>query len=99
MRYFCNFFREVGVPFSLHTDRGPPFTSNEFANFTRRWGIQHVTSLPHYSQSNGHAEAAVKAVKHLILAAAPSENINCEAFNCDLMELRNTPSDTGCSSV
>ncbi|MFV0366579.1 MAG: RNase H-like domain-containing protein [Mangrovibacterium sp.] len=97
IRYFCSYFREVGVPLRLRTDGGPPFSSSEFADFTRRWGIQHFTSSPHYPQSNGHAEAAVKAVKRLIMATAPSGNINCEAFDRGLMELRNVPNHTGCS--
>ncbi|XP_064093828.1 uncharacterized protein LOC135206337 [Macrobrachium nipponense] len=54
-------------------------------------------SSPRYPQSNGHAEAAMKSIKHLILKTAPSGNINCEEFDQDLLELRNTPNITGCS--
>ncbi|XP_064084130.1 uncharacterized protein K02A2.6-like [Macrobrachium nipponense] len=45
--------------------------------------------------ANGHAEAAVKAVKHLIIKTAPSGNIDCEAFDRGLLELRNTPNPAG----
>ncbi|XP_064085372.1 uncharacterized protein LOC135200694 [Macrobrachium nipponense] len=69
---FCRYFREVRVPLRLHTDGGPQFTSKEFADFTERWGVHHITSSPHYPQSNGHAEAAVK---HLILKTAPQETL------------------------
>ena len=95
IRYFCRYFREVGVPLRLRTDGGPQFTSSDFADFTKRWGVHHITSSPHYPQSNGHAEAAVKAVKHLILKTAPSGNIDCEAFDRGLLELRNTPNHSG----
>ncbi|XP_045123928.1 uncharacterized protein LOC123511914 [Portunus trituberculatus] len=52
-------------------------------------------STPHYPQSNGHAEAAVKSVKHLIQKVAPTGNLDCEAFDKGLLELRNTPNHTG----
>ncbi|XP_045102655.1 uncharacterized protein LOC123499099 [Portunus trituberculatus] len=58
-------------------------------------GVRHDTSTPHYPQSNGHAESAVKAVKHFIQKVAPSGNIDCEAFDRGLLELRNTPNQTG----
>jgi len=52
-------------------------------------------STPHYPQSNGHAEAAVKSVKQLIWKVAPSGNLDCESFDRGLLELRNTPNHTG----
>ncbi|MEL6606359.1 MAG: RNase H-like domain-containing protein, partial [Cyanobacteria bacterium J06614_10] len=95
IRKFCTYFREVGVPLRLRTDGGPPFSSHDFRNFTDRWCVNHIITSPHYPQSNGHAEAAVKAVKHLILKSAPSGNIDCEAFDRGLLEIRNTPSAAG----
>lgn len=96
IRIFCRYFREVGVPLRLRTDGGPQFTSREFANFLERWGVHHRVSSPHYPQSNGHAEAAVKSLKHLILKTAPSGNIDdCEDLDRGLLELRNTPNHTG----
>lgn len=95
IRMFCNYFREVGVPLRLRTDGGPQFTSQEFRSFAARWGVRHIVTSPHYPQSNGHAEAAVKAIKHLILKVAPSGNIDCEEFDRGLLELRNTPNFTG----
>ncbi|XP_064091670.1 uncharacterized protein LOC135205251 [Macrobrachium nipponense] len=92
---FCVFFREVGVPLRLRTDGGPPFSSHDFKQFTDRWGVHHIITSPHYPQANGHAEAAVKAVKHLIIKTAPSGNIDCEAFDRGLLELRNTPNPAG----
>ena len=95
IRIFCRYFREVGVPLRLRTDGGPQFTSRDFEDFLKRWGVHHVVSSPHYPQSNGHAEAAVKSVKHLILKTAPSGNIDNEDFDRGLLELRNTPGVSG----
>ncbi|XP_064100745.1 uncharacterized protein K02A2.6-like [Macrobrachium nipponense] len=94
-RMFCVFFREVGVSLRLRTDGGPPFSSHDFKQFVNRWGVHHIITSPHYPQANGHAEAAVKAVKHLIIKTAPSGNIDCEAFDRGLLELRNTPNPAG----
>ncbi|XP_045121980.1 uncharacterized protein K02A2.6-like [Portunus trituberculatus] len=95
IRMFCRFFREVGVPLRLHIDGGHQFTSLDFQKFMERWGMYHIMSSPHHPQSNGHAEAAVKSVKHLIQKTAPSGDIDCEAFDRGLLELRNTPNFTG----
>ncbi|XP_037782055.1 uncharacterized protein LOC119578559 [Penaeus monodon] len=73
---------------------GPQFTSREFAIFLERWGVRHYKSTSHYPQSNGHAEAAVKNIKYLILKVAPSGNIDCKAFDRGLLELRNAPNHT-----
>ncbi|XP_076032421.1 uncharacterized protein LOC143020148 [Oratosquilla oratoria] len=53
----------------------------------------------YFRESNEHAEAAVKAAKHLILKTAPNGNIDCEEFDCGLLELRNAPSLAGRSSA
>ncbi|KAG0725569.1 hypothetical protein GWK47_038385 [Chionoecetes opilio] len=58
IRQFRYYFRDVGVPVRLRTDRGPQLTSRDFAAFLDRWGVRHMVSSPHYPQSNGHAEAA-----------------------------------------
>ena len=92
---FCRYFQEVGVPLCLWTDGGIQFTSTNIRNFTQRWGVHHVVSSSHYPQSNGHAEAAIKSVKHLILKTVPSGNINTSEFNRGLLELHNTPNYTG----
>ncbi|XP_064110327.1 uncharacterized protein K02A2.6-like [Macrobrachium nipponense] len=95
IRIFCRYFREVGVPLRLRTDGGPQFSSNEFRDFMERWGVRHVITSPYYPQSNGHAEAAVKSIKHLILTTVPSGNIDREEFDQGHLELRNTPNFTG----
>ncbi|KAK7074269.1 hypothetical protein SK128_004328, partial [Halocaridina rubra] len=60
---------------------GGPVKSTDFLNFMERWGIHHGMSSFHYPLSNGHVEAAVKAVKHLILKTALNGYIDGEDFD------------------
>ena len=46
------------------SDGGPNFISHQFQNFSTHWGFRHQVSSPHYPQSNGEAEATVKAMKN-----------------------------------
>lgn len=94
-RAICRYFRDVGVPVRLRSDGGPQFASADFQGCMARWGVDHITSSPRHPQSNGHAEAAVKAVKYLILKTAPNGNIDVEDFDRGLLELRNSPNHTG----
>ena len=48
-----------------------------------------------YAQSNGHVEAYVKKVKHLIAKLRLSGDHDDHAFDRDLLELRNTPRPDG----
>ena len=55
-------FCRSGVPDILWSDQGPQFTSKIFQDFSKEWGFQHITSSPHYPQSNGKIEATVKSM-------------------------------------
>ena len=59
---FCKF----GIPMEVVTDNGPQFRSKFFLDFAGDFGFRHITSSPHYPQSNGAAERAVKTVKHML---------------------------------
>ena len=56
-------FTEFGRPFILGSDNGLCFHSREFLSF---YGVHHITSSPHYPQSNGFAEALVSILKKLM---------------------------------
>ena len=88
-------FVSLGVPVRLRTDGGPQYKSREVAAFLKRWGVQHVMSTPYYPQSNGHAEAAVKTMKHLVSKTTSHGNIDDERLYRGLLELRNTPGADG----
>ena len=88
-------FAATGVPSCIRTDGGPQFSARLTREFFRRWGVDHQQSTPHYPQSNGHAEAAVKAVKRLVQKTTVGGDLNTDDFAAGLLELRNTPRADG----
>lgn len=59
-------FARHGIPEVVVSDNGPQFSrvkTSAFSAFAQEYGFQHITSSPHYPQSNGLAEAAVKIIK------------------------------------
>ena len=88
-------FAATGVPAYIRTDGGPQFSARLTREFFRRWGVDHQQSTPHYPQSNGHAEAAVKAVKRLVQKTTAGGDLNTDDFTAGLLELRNTPRADG----
>ena len=54
-------------------------------------------SSPYNSQSNGHAEINVKAMKQLILKSTDNGNIENENFLTAILEYRNMPKHNGLS--
>ena len=59
-------FARHGIPDIVHSDNGPCYSSQEFADFKTKWGFKHVTSSPHFPSSNGLVEKAVQTVKNII---------------------------------
>ena len=56
-------FSEYGIPKTLMSDNGPQFSSKEFKDFAHQYCFTHITSSPHYPQSNGMIECMVQTVK------------------------------------
>ncbi|QQP40023.1 Uncharacterized protein FKW44_013922, partial [Caligus rogercresseyi] len=61
IKVFKTIIRNHGIPNKIRSDGGRQFASWEFQDYD----IVSVASSAHYPQSNGHAEAAVKAMKLL----------------------------------
>ena len=59
-------FARYGIPEVFRSDNGPQYSSDEFAKFMESLHIRHITSSPHYPQSNGQSERMVQTIKRLL---------------------------------
>ena len=80
-------FTELGRPFILRSDNGPCYSSREFHNFLGFYQVNHITSSPHYPQSNGFAEALVGITKKLMEKSVKEG----KPWNYGLLQYRTTP--------
>lgn len=80
-------FSRQGIPDVVMSDNGPEFSSYEFKDFSREWCFEHITSSPHYAQSNGQVERSVQIVKNM-LKKTGVEKVD---FRLALLEYLNTP--------
>ena len=55
-----------GIPNTIVSDNGPQYNLAEIKAFASSYGFKHITSSPHYPQSNVQAECTVKTVKGLL---------------------------------
>ena len=54
---------------TLVTDNDQQFDCSELKAFSKEWCFLHITSSPHYPQSNGKAENAIRTIKWLFTCA------------------------------
>ena len=80
-------FTELGRPFILRSDNGSCYCSREFHNFLSFYQGDHITSNPHYLQSNGFTEALVGIAKKLMEKSVKDGKL----WNYGLMQYRTTP--------
>ena len=89
-----NLFTEFGKPYFIRSDNGSCYASREFKELTELFQVPHVTSSPHFPQSNGFAEAMVKIAKILMDHSTLQEkpwNFGLMKYRCTL-PTRNIPS-------
>ena len=86
-----DYFARTAIPDVVFSDGGPQFTSQKFANFLLDWGVMHLMSSPGYPQSNGKAEATVKAMKKLIRRCTNHSGLDENLLARSLLQYRNTP--------
>ncbi|KAJ8351147.1 hypothetical protein SKAU_G00226230 [Synaphobranchus kaupii] len=82
-------FARHGIAETVVSDNGPQYASKEFEAFAKSWEFTHITSSPHYPQSNGLAERTVQTAKALMEKAKADER---DPY-LSLLEYRNTPVD------
>ena len=78
---------EYRWPETLVSDNGPCYTSEIFTNLMVEYNVNHITSSPHYPQSNGLAKKYVQIVKNLFHKAKEEGK---DLYQC-LMIYCNTP--------
>ena len=61
------FFCRHGIPDITVSGNGPQSAAATFSKFAEEWGFTHLTSSPHYPQSNGEVGRAVNTAKGLII--------------------------------
>ena len=83
-------FARHGIPETVISDNGPQYKCREFEAFADKWEFTHITSSPHYPQSNGLAEKSVQIAK-LLMEKAKSDKRDPYL---SLLEYRNTPVDS-----
>ena len=91
LKAYCALF---GRPDEIMTVNGPQYSGQPFKKFVDSWGINHVTSSPHYARSNGFIERSVRHIKPIIKKTIR----NREDVQLTLLNLRATPIDTGLPS-
>nr|AAI24691.1 Zgc:153522 [Danio rerio] len=67
-------FARHGIPQIVVSDNGPCFNCKEWQKFAAQYDFKHITSSPHYAQSNGQAEKGVHILKQLLKKAADSDS-------------------------
>ena len=63
--HFRLIFSEYGWPDTLASDNGLCYVAKTFTSLMKEYTVNHITSSPHYPQSNGLAEKFVQIVKNL----------------------------------
>ena len=80
-------FAKYGWPNALVSDNRPCYASETFKQLMKEYHVNHITSSPHYPQSNGLAEKCVQIIKNLVHKAKEEGQ---DLHKC-LMTYRNTP--------
>ena len=61
-----NIFARWGIPEEVVSDNGTQFSSDEYCVFATNYGFTHMSSRPHFTQSNGEPERAVQNAKRIM---------------------------------
>ena len=85
-KHFRLIFSEYGWPDTLVSNNGPCYVAETFTNLMKEYAVNHITSSPHYPQSNGLAEKFIQIVKNLFYKA---KDEGTDIYKC-LMIYHNT---------
>ena len=85
---------EYGWPETLVSDNGLCYTSESFTTLMKDYNVNHITTSPHYPQSNGLAAKYMQIVKNMFYKAKEEGK---DLYKC-LMVYHNTPLSNSLSS-
>lgn len=89
--FLMEIFARHGIPYSLTSDNGPPFSFKEFNEFCDVHGIIHHTTPPCWAQANGEVERQNRSLQK-VLQVAKIEKIELKKALFDyLLMYRATP--------
>ena len=85
--HFRLIFSDYGWPDTLVSDNGPCYVAKAFTNLMKEYTVNHITSSPHYPQSNGLAEKFVQIVKNLLYKAKDegTDSYKCLMIYCNTL--------------
>ena len=84
-------FQTHGIPESVRSDNGPPFSSSEFEGFLDYLGIAHLKGIPYWPQSNGEVERCNKTLLKIIRIATLEGKDWKKELQTFLFQYRTTP--------
>ncbi|XP_014667395.1 PREDICTED: uncharacterized protein K02A2.6-like [Priapulus caudatus] len=87
-------FSQFGTPERLRSDNGPPFNSQDFADFTKYLGIKHHRVTPLWPQANGEVERFMRNLGKVTRAAAVEHKSWKQELFKYLRNYRATPHST-----
>lgn len=87
-------FVNKGRPLEIVSDNGPQFTSLEFQQFCKSWGIHHHAVTPEYPQANSEIERFFKTILKTIRIAVVEGKDWKDELRHYLLTYRNTPHST-----
>lgn len=87
-------FARFGLPAQLLSDNGSQFCSEEFQQFLRANGIQHIRTAVGHPRTNGLSERMVRTVKTAIRAGVEDGSDPQLCLQNFLFRYRNTPHST-----
>ena len=87
-------FATHGIPETLTTDNGPPYSSHDMSEYARYMGFELTPVTPEDPQSNGFAENFVKLMCKLVHTAVADRKDPKEEVQNFLLQYRATPHPT-----
>ena len=84
-------FQTHGLPLSVRSDNGPPFSSTQFEGFLDYLGIVHKKGIPYWPQSNGEVERCNETLLKIIRIANLEGKDWKKALQDFLFQYRTTP--------